>query len=254
MTIDSKRELLQPVFVIALALLTSVGCSSLEGPEYGTYEGAEGFNRKSYQFSDYVDRKALAPVARGYTKVTPGWWRKGVANAFGNLRTIDSSLNGFLQGKPKRGAIDLARIVVNTTLGIGGLFDPATPMGLPYQDEDLGQTLAVWGIKRSRYVYVPFLGPSTVRDVPSLIVRSAVPRLLIGPDYNVWVSSLDLLNTRAELLGLTDARDSTALDPYVFTRDAYFQRRKFLIFDGDPPLDDFDEFDDPAFEDEYDDQ
>ncbi|MEE8077577.1 MAG: MlaA family lipoprotein, partial [Pseudomonadales bacterium] len=96
----------------------------------------------SYQVSDWVDRNALAPVARGYQKVTPDWLEAGIFNFFTNLRTIDSSVNGFLQGKPKAGATDFARLLINSTLGLGGFFDVAERMGLRFQDEDLGQTLA----------------------------------------------------------------------------------------------------------------
>lgn len=231
-------------WMLAGALLLLTGCATLEGPEHGVYDTFEGFNRGSYGVSDWVDRNALVPVARGYETLTPGWFRTGITNFFENLRTVDSALNGFLQGKPKAGGIDLSRVLINTTVGIGGLIDVAAKAGLPYQEEDLGQTLAVAGISRTRYFYVPLLGPSTLRDVPGVAVRSAVPRLLFGSAYKWWLGGVDIINTRAEALALTDTRDSTALDPYAFTREAYYQRRKFLIFDGDPPVDDFfDEFD-----------
>ena len=222
----------------------AAGCASLDGPEHGVYDPYEDFNRGSYGFSDWVDRNALVPVARGYEKVTPGWFRSGISNVFLNLTTVDSALNGFLQGKPKAGGTDLARVVINTTVGIGGLIDVASKAGLDYQEEDLGQTLAVAGVSRTRFFYVPLLGPSAVRDVPGVAIRAAIPRLLLGNAYRWWMGGIDLLNSRAEALALTDTRDSTALDPYAFTREAYYQRRKFLIFDGDPPVDDFfDEFD-----------
>lgn len=220
------------------------GCASLEGPEHGVYDPYEGFNRGSYGFSDWVDRNALVPVARGYVKVTPKWFRSGISNFFLNLTTVDSALNGFLQGKPKAGATDMARVIINTTVGIGGLIDVASQAGLQYQEEDLGQTLATAGIERTRFLYIPLRGPSALRDVPGTAIRSAIPRLLLGGAYRWWIGGIDILNTRAEVLALTDTRDTTALDPYAFTREAYYQRRKFLIYDGDPPVDDFfDEFD-----------
>ena len=111
------------------------------------------------------------------------------------------------------------------------------------QEEYFGQTLAVWGVKRSRYIYVPMLGPSTLRDLPSTLVRTIIPRLVLGNDYHWGMTVVDLVSARADLMTATQVRDASALDPYAFTRDAYYQRRKFLSFDGDPPVDDFfDEF------------
>ncbi|MEM1434596.1 MAG: VacJ family lipoprotein [Pseudomonadota bacterium] len=225
------------------------GCASLEGPEYGEYDQAEGLNRISYNAFDWVDRKAFAPVARGYQKVTPGFVRAGVTNAFTNLRTIDSSINGFLQGKVRKGSTDFARVLINSTLGIGGLFDVAKRMGLNYGSEDLGQTFGVYGYARTNYVFLPLGGPSAVRDLPGRLIVTVLPRLILGSAYSWPVGVLDAINGRANILVLTDARDDSALDPYVFTRDAYFQGRSFAIFDGDPPLDDtFDaDFDDDEF-------
>lgn len=224
-------------------------CSSLGGKEYAVYDPGEELNRRTYDVMDRIDRAAVVPVARGYQAITPDWLERGVNNVFVNVRTISSSVNGFLQAKPESGFTDLSRILVNSTLGVGGFFDVATRMDLRYQQEDFGQTLAVWGWRRSRYVYVPFLGPSTWRDLPSTLVRSAMPRLIVGPDYHWGYSGLDAVATRADLLSATEVRDAAAIDPYAFTRDAYFQRRKFQIYDGAPPLDDFfDEFDE--FEDQ----
>ncbi|MGI9324387.1 MAG: MlaA family lipoprotein [Pseudomonadales bacterium] len=226
------------------------GCAGLSGPEYGTYDDAEGFNRFNYRVTDWVDRNALVPVARGYNKITPEFWRTGVSNVFANLRNIDSSLNGLLQGKLGKSSIDLTRVVVNSTIGIAGIFDVATKVGLVHGEEDLGQTFAVWGKTRSNYLFVPVAGPSALRDAPGALIKAWMPRILLGSHYSIWLGLLDGLNARAEALVLTDARDSSALDPYVFTRDAYFQRRKFLVYDGDPPMDDF--FDDESFDDEVD--
>lgn len=231
-------------WLFVVGTLLGAGCASLEGPEYGVYDPMERVNRGSYRFSDWVDRNALVPVARGYQTVTPQWFRSGISNFFLNLTTIDSALNGFLQGKPKAGGTDLARVLVNTTFGIGGLIDVASQAGWEYQEEDLGQTLAVAGVTRTRYVYIPLAGPSAWRDVPGRVIRGAIPRWVLGGAYRWWIGGIDILNSRAEALVLTDTRDTTALDPYAFTREAYYQRRKFLVFDGDPPVDDFfDEFD-----------
>ncbi len=228
------------------------GCASLEGDEYAVYDPYESANRTSYKVTDKLDSAILVPVARGYEKITPSWFERGVLNVFQNLRTIASSANGFLQGKPKAGGIDFARLLINSTIGIGGFFDVASRWDLRYQDEDFGQTLAVWGMTRSRYIYVPFFGPTTARDLPSTLLRSYLPRLIFGHDYHWGYSGLDIVSARANLLSASDIRDASALDPYAFTRDAYFQRRKFLIYDGNPPLDDFfDEFDEFDEDEDY---
>ncbi len=230
-------------FCLSLGL---AACASVPDADYQSSDPIEGFNRASYNTTDWIDRKTLAPLARGYAYVTPDWWRTSVDNVFGNLLGVDSALNGFLQGKPKRGATDITRVLVNSTLGIGGIFDVAQRMGLASGQEDLGQTFAVWGVKQTPYVSIPFLGPSSARDLPSVAVRSLLPQLLLGNAFEPWIRGLRLLNARAQLLTITDTRDASALDPYVFTREAYYQRQKFLIFDGDPPEDDFldDDFDD----------
>ncbi len=225
-----------------LVLFTLVGCVSLDTPDYGVLDPHEAGNRASYSLTDWVDKKAIGPAARAYRAATPGWIRAGVGNFFANLRGIDSAINGFLQGKAKSGATDLARLLLNSTVGVGGFVDVAGSSGLLHQEEDLGQTLATWGITRTRYVYLPLLGPATLRDLPGKLIHTALPRLVLGGGYAWWVGGLDLLSTRADLLTATDVRDASALDPYAFTREAYYQRRKYLIFDGDPPFDDF--FDD----------
>lgn len=240
---------LRAAFVCFSFSLAVAACTSIPDGDYQPSDPLEGFNRVSYNASDWIDRKTLAPLARGYSYITPDWWRTAVDNVFSNLLEVDSAANGFLQGKPKRGATDVTRVLVNSTLGVGGIFDVAQRMGLASGEEDLGQTFAVWGAKQTPYVYIPFLGPSTVRDVPSVAVRSMIPQWLLGNAFEPWIRALRIINLRAQLLTITDTRDASALDAYVFTRDAYYQRQKFLIFDGDPPEEDFfdedfDDFDD----------
>ncbi|MCY4213690.1 MAG: VacJ family lipoprotein [Gammaproteobacteria bacterium] len=230
------------ILATAGILVLQTACAGLEGSDHGAYDRAPGFNRASFELSEALDNKLLEPVARGYLDLVPRPVEAGVVNFFANLRTVDSSINGFLQGKPKRGGTDMMRLLLNSTVGVAGLFDVATPAGFAAQNEDFGQTLAVWGWRNSRYVYVPLVGPSTLRDLPSMAIRAFAPRLLVGGGYPIWASGIDVLATRADALALTDARDAAALDRYAFTREAYYQRRQFQIFDGDPPLDDFDDF------------
>jgi len=246
----------------SLCLMLNIGCASTStGPtksispstqSFAVHDPVQGFNQRSFVVSETSDKYVLRPIARGYGAILPKPIRTGVTNFFGNLRGIDSALNGFLQGKPRSGFTDLSRVLVNSTLGLGGLFDPATRAGLEFQDEDFGQTLAVWGYRESAYIYLPVVGPSTVRDLPNLLFRVLWPNWLLGEFYHPGVTGLDVISAREQALQLTAARDATALSPYVFTREAYYQRRRFQIFDGDPPeADKFDEFEDL---DEFDDE
>ncbi|MXY06692.1 MAG: VacJ family lipoprotein [Gammaproteobacteria bacterium] len=241
-TLLAKGEIALKALALAAALLLQTACASLEGPDYGVYDKAPEFNQASFELSENLDNNLFEPLAHGYRDLMPDPIETGLLNFFANLRTVNSSINGFLQGKPKSGGTDMMRFLVNSTVGVAGLFDVATPAGFPAQGEDFGQTLAVWGWRNSRYVYVPLVGPSTVRDLPSMAIRAFTPRLLLGGSYDLWMGGVDLVAARADALALTDARDAAALDPYAFTREAYYQRRKFQIFDGDPPLDDFDDF------------
>ena len=193
----------------------------------------ESANRASYAFDDALDRAVLAPAAYLYLRL-PAGLRTSIHNVFDNAAYPGTVLNQLLQGKLEPAMEGSARFVFNTTLGIGGLFDVAPGFGLAREEEDFGQTLAVWGMEEGNYIYWPVLGPSSVRDTPGLVVGVltdgltyvAVPALVL----------LELVDTRARLDGAVWMRDETAFDPYVFTREAYRQRRTFLIHDGHPPL------------------
>ena len=237
-----SRAIALKTSIATVVVLLQTACAGLAGPDYGAYDTAPAFNRGAFELSETLDKQLFEPAARGYQGILPDPIEDGLLNFFANLRTVDSCVNGFLQGKPKRGGTDMMRLLLNSTVGVAGLFDVATPAGFAAQGEDFGQTLAVWGWRNSRYVYVPLVGPSTIRDLPSMAIRAFAPRLLLGGGYPLWAGGVDIVATRANALALTDARDAAALDPYAFTREAYYQRRKFQIFDGDPPLDDFDEF------------
>jgi phospholipid-binding lipoprotein MlaA len=236
---------LRSVLLISVVALAS-GCASTPGRTLAP-DRFEGFNRGVYKFNDVVDRATLKPVAKGYKKITPRWIRTGVGNFFSNLTYSATVVNQFLQGKPKLGLRDTGRLLVNTTLGIGGLVDVATKLGLEANDEDFGQTLAVWGVGSGPYLNMPLFGPSSVRDAPSRIFD-----YFLGPltytDFFSWqaewgMRGLDLVHSRAELLSLDPTLQST-FDPYAFIRDAWIQQREFVIFDGNPPpesLEDFEE-------------
>ena len=226
---------LRAAAAIVIAMLAA-GCAATPGrttPE----DRWEGLNRGVYKFNDAVDRAALKPVAKGYRAVTPRWLRTGIGNFIGNLEYPATVVNQFLQGKVKMGLRDTGRFLLNSTLGVAGIFDVATPVGLEANDEDLGQTLAVWGVGSGPYVTLPFFGPSTVRDAPSRLVDFFFDPFTYTdvPWEAVWGERvLDAVHTRSELLPLDDTLKRT-YDPYAFIRDSWLQRREFEIFDGNPP-------------------
>jgi phospholipid-binding lipoprotein MlaA len=193
----------------------------------------ESWNRGVYRINDKVDRAVVKPVARTYVRAVPAPARTGVSNFFANLHTTTVMINDALQGKFGAAANDLARLVVNTTVGFGGLLDPASQMGLDKNDEDFGQTLGHWGVPPGPFVEIPVLGPSDTRDGSGRVVD-----IFTGPTHyidNNWVSyglyGVSALDARANLLSLDDTLQKV-FDPYAFVRDAYLQRRAYLVSDG----------------------
>lgn len=200
----------------------------------------EGFNRSVYRFNDRIDRHVLKPVAKGYQKVTPRAVRTGVTNFFRNLKMPVVLLNDLLQGKPLAAGQDLSRFVVNSTVGIAGVFDPSTKFGIPRNDEDFGQTLGRWGVAPGPYLVLPFLGPSSVRDGAGFGVDVVTDPVTFEFDEGVTAGlwAIKLVNTRANLLEVEEIIQG---DRYLFLRDLYLQSREFAVKDGrvesDPFLD-----------------
>lgn len=224
------------IVVGALVLVVS-GCATTVTSVDPT-DPWEPANRSFYAFNDAVDRAVLEPVANLYSNL-PGGLRSSIHNFLDNAAYPGTVLNQLLQGKFERAMRDSARFVFNTTLGIGGLFDVSTGFGLERHDEDFGQTLAVWGVEEGNYVHYPVLGPSSVRDTPGIVVGMLTDALTYVAALPLAL--LEIVDQRANLASAAKVRDESAFDPYVFTREAYRQRRNFLVHDGDPPLDDFDE-------------
>jgi phospholipid-binding lipoprotein MlaA len=226
---------------LLLALLLS-GCATqqttLTDPERDPWEG---YNRKVHSFNDSLDRAVFRPVARGYDAVMPDAPQRGVRNFFRNLGYPVTLINSLLQGNMERAFTSTGRFLMNSTIGVLGFFDVATKAGIPYYDEDFGQTLATWGWQESRYLVMPVLGPFTVRDV---LGRSfygyAHPVSWAIREHDQYIPLVvDLVSLRAELLPLQADIDA-ASDPYVLIRDVYLQRREYEIYDGDPPAPDYD--------------
>ncbi|MBO9883838.1 VacJ family lipoprotein [Xanthomonas sp. D-109] len=199
-------------------------------PAPQSYDPWEKFNRKVHAFNNVVDRGVARPLARAYVNVVPRPVRLGVTNFFDNLSSPLTMVNQLLQGRPLQAGQTLSRFLINSTLGIGGIFDPATDANLPRRSEDFGQTLGVWGWRRSRYLELPLFGPRTVRDAFGLVGDAPLsPLQQIEEDrVRVGLQGLQLVDTRAQLLSLDSMRDQ-APDEYQLTRDAWLQRRNYQI-------------------------
>jgi phospholipid-binding lipoprotein MlaA len=229
---------------LLLTVLHLVGCASLPpGHEPHPQDRFERYNRAIYKFNDGLDRSIAKPVARTYVTVTPVPIRTGIGNFFENLSYTSTIANDLLQLKFKPFATDTLRLLVNTTIGVGGLFDPATKMSIPTGDEDLGQTLGHWGVPAGPYFMLPIFGPSTVRDTTELLDHWYTdPLRYVGSPYvRYGLTGLDLVHSRSELLSLQSTLDS-AFDPYAFVRNAYLQRREYQVKDGRVPEDEMDIF------------
>ena len=221
---------------IPLAPASSLAADTATDDSGREHDPLEGLNRKIFWFNDTLDVWVLEPVARGWKRITPQAVRTSVGNFFQNVRTPVIAVNDLLQGKPVAGAADVGRFGVNTTVGVLGLFDPASHWGLEKHDEDFGQTLGVWRVPAGPFLVLPILGPSTVRDTGGLVVDSA---LSVYPFFvdGVWVlvpvgaRAVDTVNYRAAILDEVRDAKRTALDYYVFVRNAYLQRRDALVHD-----------------------
>ena len=208
----------------------------------------EILNRPIYHANDIVDEYVGEPVSRIYLGYTPEAIRSRISNFFDHITYPNVVLNSFLQGKGEQGLEDSSRFLINTTFGALGFFDVATPLGLKAHNEDFGQTLAVWGMGQGPYLVLPFIGPNTIRDIPDLGV-SVVTNILFYVTNPVAVpfAVLGLVDNRSRFDQAIRFRNETAVEPYLFTREAYLQRRNFLIHDGNPPIEDDDLFLDESF-------
>ena len=202
----------------------------------------EEINRTTFKINNSLDKSIARPVAKTYRSLTPDFLEKGISNFIFNIEDISICLNNLLQGKVKNGLSDVGRIIINSSLGIGGIFDIASSVGLAKHDEDFGQTLAVWGVPHGPYVVLPILGPSTLRDAVSLIPDAFLsPSIILDHERTIYsLKFLDLIDTRARYLGFESI---VVGDQYLFFKDAYYQNRQYEEKDG-LVEDTFDIFDD----------
>lgn len=226
--------------IIMLALLLA-GCAGTQSrntdPENDPWEG---YNRKVFAFNEGMD-KVVRPIAVGYDKIMPDPLQRGVGNFFRNLDAVVTYVNLVLQGKFRESADTFGRFFINSTAGLLGFIDVASKLGIPFYNEDLGQTMATWGYEDSRYLMLPFFGPSTFRDGTGRLADSfyhPVGRAIHG--YGRWGMLIFRgIDTRARYLD-QDAELESAYDPYVLMRDVWMQNRRYQIYDGDPPMLDYD--------------
>lgn len=230
----SRPSLVNGILVsVYLGLIIGLGgCATTKGTIATNKDDPyENINRKVYGFNDKVDDYVAKPVADTYKKVTPDFVETGVSNFFNNLKGINVVLNDLLQAKFEQGGRDTGRFLMNSTLGMGGLFDVAKTVGLEQNDEDFDQTLAVWGVPQGSYLVLPLLGPITSRGIPGAVFDSAAnPATYVGPF--VPIQALSMVNSRANAEGALKFIDEAALDPYVFTRESFLQWRNHLATDG----------------------
>lgn len=209
------------------------GCATSGNPK----DPIEGFNRAMYAFNEGLDAALIKPVAKGYDAALPTPVKTGVTNFFGNIADLFIGVNNLLQGKPSEAASDLGRVLINTTVGILGIFDVATGAGLEKHEEDFGQTFGRWGAGDGAYVVLPFFGPRTVRDTVGLVLDVKADPVANINDVSTrnWLLALRIVDNRADLLPADKVIEEAALDKYAYIRDGYLQRRRNLIHDGNPP-------------------
>jgi len=217
--------------LVAAALLA--GCAATPS----RVDPLEPFNRAMFEVNDVAEKVVIKPVVNVYTTVVPSPVRTAVSNVFGNIEDLFSAVNGLLQGKPDKAGNDLGRVMVNTLWGLGGLIDVATDAGIERGNEDFGQTFGAWGIGQGPYLFIPFFGPTTIRDGSGFLIRVAAGPVGFIPDVPVRNSlyGVGYVDLQAQAKEARAVVDTAALDRYRFIRNAYLQKRRYDVFDGEPP-------------------
>ena len=220
------------LLVLGMALLLSA-CASTGEPDPW-----EPFNRSMYSFNEKLDEYVAKPLAKGYRAITPDPVDRGITRFFANLDDVQVALNNLLQGKPGLAFSDAGRVLINSTIGLLGFLDPASDLGLEKHEEDFGQTLGKWGFSTGPYLVLPVIGPSNVRDTVGFAgdwVVNPIYRRIDSATISWSLYGIRYVDRRADLLGASRVLQSAAMDPYSFVRESYLQRRRHLVFDGNPP-------------------
>lgn len=220
---------------LAVAATLSGGAIAGDNPN----DPAEGFNRAMFAVNEGLDMVIAKPLAQGYDYVAPLPVRAVVGNFFSNIGDLWIGVNSLLQGKPTDAASDWGRVLINTTVGIGGAFDVASEMGLDKHYEDFGQTMGVWGVGEGAYLFWPVIGPRTVRDTAGWVVDAYADPVWYYDDIPVRNTAVAIryIDQRAALLPTDKIIEEGALDKYAYIRDAYLQHRRNAVYDGNPPRD-----------------
>lgn len=232
--------------LLLMAAMVLGGCAQVPDEKVDERDPLQSFNRPMYDFNmDVLDAYLLRPVAVGYVAVTPVPVRSSIVNFTDNISAPTDVINASLQGKAGNAGISMARFLVNSTVGVFGLFDVASSLGLNIVDEDFGQTLGVWGVGDGAYLMLPGMGPSTARNLTGDVVDNFVlPEIALTTPQTVLVFALKAVEARASLIP-QESLLNESLDPYIFMKDIYFQRQLYELHDGNPPIekepDDFDE-------------
>lgn len=223
-----------PGWAVLLALLLP-GCATVRNPD--PRDPLESVNRSVFKFNDAVDRAVLKPVAQAYQAVTPAVLRQGVSNFFGNLADVWSAVNNGLQGRGQEAGDSVGRVMINSTIGILGLFDVASDLDIERHPANFGLTLGRWGFPPGPYLVLPLLGPYTLREVAALPVdvQGDLKSSIGGPDAQTVLPILNYINLRSRYLNAGALMEGASLDIYLFQRDAYLQRQRNSQYDGNPP-------------------
>ena len=232
-----NRPLIKQLIVSTTAVCALAGCATSGNPK----DPIEGFNRSMFTVNEALDKAVMKPVAKGYEAAVPKPVRNGVANFYGNIADVSIGVNSALQGKVPDAINDFGRVMVNSSLGILGFMDVASDLGVEKHEQDFGLTLAHWGIGSGAYIVLPVFGPRTVRDSFGLVLDLAadpVGRYGHVAARNVMLTSR-MIDERTALFPAEKVLDEAAMDKYSYIRDAYLQRRRYLVYGGNPPrLDD----------------
>ncbi len=240
----------EPLFVrfkttllVFMAVLLS-GCATT-GDYQDPRDPIEGFNRAVYSFNEGLDNMLMKPLSRGYKAITPAPVDTGISNFFSNLADVGSAINNLLQFKLERAVSDVGRVLVNSTIGLLGFIDVASNMNMQKYGEDFGQTLGAWGMDPGPYIVLPFFGASSGRDTVGLVVDwyTDPVRYVDSTRWRNSLIGLRAIDTRADLLSASRVLEEAALDPYEFQRDAYLQKRRNDVYDGAPPPEPLESFD-----------
>ncbi|MDQ7090144.1 MAG: VacJ family lipoprotein [Methylococcales bacterium] len=233
--IDHKKnrivKILSTTACLSALLLTS--CASTNGSIVSTDDPYEEINRTVFYFNEGLDNYVGEPVSSAYDFITPDLVQSGIGNFFNNLKDINVILNDLMQAKLLQAGEDTGRFLLNSTVGLAGILDVASEVGLNKNNEDFAQTLGVWGVPKGPYLVLPIIGPSTSRGVPGLVFDAAVNPATYIP---IPIRSLEMLNMRANAEGTLKVIDEGALDPYLFTRESFLQSRQHLVTDGNSEL------------------